>query len=220
MSAHGHTMTTMEHLLSKKWHFLVAYLLIFFLSVTTLRVFGVGPRAPISSQLPGAPIATSTQQGIVLPAGQGELPVRVEIPSINLAANINNPSSTNVSALDQALLTGAVRYPGSGVPGENGNVLLFGHSSHLPVVHNQAFRAFNDIQNLKAGEPIYLLGTDKVYVYAVEKVEKANTTTGEISLAADGAKLTMATCDNFGSKSDRFIVTAHLVNVQDLPESQ
>ena len=220
-SSHGHHVSMLDHFLSKKWSFLVSFVLVFFLTLSLLKVFGLGPTASVVSriEIPGV-ISTTTTQGPVVARGAGELPTRIEIPSIGLKATVSTPKSTDIPSLDQALLSGAGRYPGSGVPGEEGNVLMFGHSSHLPVVYNQAYKAFNDIQKLKEGEPIFILGTDKVYVYAVEKVEEANTTTGEIPLAVEGAKLTLATCDNFGAKSDRFIVTAKLVSVQDLPKSE
>ena len=98
-------------------------------------------------------------------------------------------------------------------------MLIFGHSSHLPVVHNQAFKAFNDIQKLEKGDPIFVVGKDKVYIYAVEKVEEANTASDAIALDVKGAKLTLATCNNFGSKEDRFILTATLVKIDTLPET-
>ena len=221
MSApHGKRLTTIDHLVSRKWTFLFTYLIVFFVTLSVLRSFGLGPSmSAVSGIRVPDPLSTTTAQLPTVSVEKGELPTRVEIPSIGLKATVSTPASTDVATLDRALLTGAVRYPGSGVPGEKGNVLMFGHSSHLPVVHNQAYKAFNDIQKLKAGEPIFIIGTDKVYIYAVEKVEEANTTTGEIPLAVSGAKLTLATCDNFGAKSDRFIVTATLVNVQDLPKT-
>ncbi len=220
-AAHGKHLTTIDHVVSRKWTFLFSYLLVFFVTLSLLRSFGFGPTVSAVSgiRLSDAP-GTQTTAEPAIPTARGELPTRIEIPSLGLDAHVVNPQESDAASLDRALLSGAVRYPGSGVPGEEGNVLLFGHSSHLPVVHNQAYKAFNDIQKLKVGEPIFIIGTDKVYIYAVEKVEEANTTTGEIPLAVSGAKLTLATCDNFGAKSDRFIVTAVLVNVQDLPKGE
>lgn len=202
------TKTAFEQAFARKWPFVITFTLVYFFTLTGLALVGLAPWSTNYDRTP----SSSGQQAAV---DNGELPIGIEIPSIGIKADVANPSSTNVEALDQALLSGAVRYPGSGVPGEEGNVLIFGHSSHLPIVHNQAYKAFNDIQNLKEGDPIYVIGDSKVYIYAVESVQKANTSTGEIPLAVSGAKLTLATCDNFGEKSDRFIVTAKLVKVQE-----
>ncbi len=212
-----HVPAVFERILQKKWAFLGMFVAIYFLSFSFFSGVGFAPgpfayRAP-PAEVPETPVGQEVPTTVAV--GEGELPVRIEIPSIGIEATVANPASADIATLDRALLAGAVRYPGSGALGEQGNVLMFGHSSHLPVVHNQAFKAFNDIQKLEVGAPIFVFGKDKIYVYAVEKVEEANTTTGAIPLETDGAKLTLATCDNFGSKSDRFVVTATLVSIQD-----
>lgn len=204
-------------ILSKKWSFLVLFLIIFFISYTTLALLGFAPRGYTLGSADAVLetiVVPVTQTDIILPKGEGELPERIEIPALGIETDVANPESTKIADLDRALLGGAVRYPGTGRLGEKGNVLLFGHSSHLPVVHNQAFKAFNDIQKLKTGELIHVYGKEKKYTYAVEKVEQANTTTGAIPLSVDGAKITLATCDNFGTKADRFVVTAVLTSVE------
>jgi hypothetical protein len=63
----------------------------------------------------------------------GDLPVKIVIPSINVSAPVANPDTTNVDALDTYLLKGAARYPTSATLDQQGNVILFGHSSYLPV---------------------------------------------------------------------------------------
>lgn len=143
-----------------------------------------------------------------------EIPIRIEIAGAGIEANIANPNATDVETLDKALLNGAVRYPGSAFLGEEGNVLIFGHSSYLPIVHNQAYKAFNEIQNLKEGEEIRVYTEDNVYIYVVEEVREESADTGVIDLQVSGRILTLATCDTFGKKSDRFVVTAVLKNVQ------
>ncbi len=206
----------LQNVLAKKWSFLAVFVVIYFLSFNFFAGVGFAPGAfayrPAPVEVPAGQLPSTS---VVLPEGSGELPERIEIPAVGIEANVSNPNTTDVGALDRELLAGAVRYPGTGVLGEKGNVLMFGHSSHLPVVHNQAYKAFNDIQNLKEGDPIYVFGATKVYVYAVETVKSENTSTGAIPIDASGAKLTLATCDNFGAKSDRFVVSATLVSVQE-----
>jgi LPXTG-site transpeptidase (sortase) family protein len=205
---------------SRKWSFLGIFIIVFFISFTALASIGIAPRGlTLENAFPGIVdtlIVPIEDSGITLPKGEGELPVKIEIPAIGIETSVANPESTKVADLDRALLGGAVRYPGTGVLGEKGNVLLFGHSSHLPVVHNRAYKAFNDIQNLKVGEPIYVYGEGKKYTYAVETVQQENTTTGAIPLSSDGARITLATCDNFGAKSDRFVVTAVLTGIENV----
>jgi LPXTG-site transpeptidase (sortase) family protein len=209
--------TAFEKVMDRKWSFLALFTLIYFLTLLGLSFLGL---APWSSDAPSFVPSTNNGDGSTVAVEEGELPVRIEIPSIGIRTTVTNPSSTSVAALDAELTKGAVRYPGSGVPGEEGNVLVFGHSSHLPVVHNQAYRAFNDIQKLKAGDPIFVIGEENAYIYSVESVEEATTESDGIPLQVDGAKLTLATCNNFGTKEDRFIVVATLVKVEPLVAAQ
>ncbi len=148
-----------------------------------------------------------------------ELPERIEIASIGVSASIANPSTTETSALDHELEKGAVRYPTSAKLGETGNVVLFGHSSYLPVVGNPAYKTFNGIQKLKSGQNITVYSSHTVYVYSVKSVRKETAEEGAIPLSIAGKQLTLATCDSFGEKSDRFVVVADFVESHPAPES-
>lgn len=202
----------------RKWTFLALFLGIFFVSHTVFIL--TGSTSSVPEQTRDTAPSRSSDEGprIALPEGEGELPLRIEIPSIGIRASVANPVRSDIATLDNALLGGAVRYPGSGMPGEEGNVLIFGHSSQLPVVYNQAYKAFNDIQNLETGDPIILYGEGKRYIYEVEEVKEANASTDAIPLAIEGAHLTLATCNNFGTKEDRFIVSARLTRIEMLSE--
>ena len=149
--------------------------------------------------------------------GVAEAPVRVTAETIGLDVKIENPTSTDVKVLDDSLLRGAVRYPTSGMLGVDGTVLLFGHSSYLPVVYNQAYKAFNKIQNLKTGETISVFSAHKEYRYKVVGVRLADATEDVIELPSDGKYLTLVTCDSFGRKTSRFVVTADFVGEYALP---
>ena len=92
--------------------------------------------------------------------------------------------------------------------GEEGTVLIFGHSSYLPIVRNQNYKAFNGIQKLKVGETVSVYSATAEYRYTVTGVRLANATEDVIELPSTGKFLTLVTCDSFGTKSDRFVVTA------------
>jgi LPXTG-site transpeptidase (sortase) family protein len=143
----------------------------------------------------------------------GETPIRIVAKSIGMDNQILNPSSTNIATLDEALLNGVVRYPESGMLGVNGTVLLFGHSSYLPVVRNQNYKAFNGIQKLKKGEIVSVYAGSAEYRYTVTSVRQANAQEDTVALPADDQYLALVTCDTFGQKSDRFVVVAKLQGV-------
>ncbi len=140
-----------------------------------------------------------------------ELPIKIEIPKINLSATVVNSTTTVVAVLDEALLKGVVRYPTSARLGETGNMVLFGHSSYLPIVSNQAYKTFNGIQKLSEGDAVIVYSSDKAYTYRVKSVTKESANDASISLSVAGSVLTLATCDSFGAKTDRFVVVADLV---------
>jgi len=152
----------------------------------------------------------------VVQAGVAEAPVRVVAPSIGMDVKVENPTSTEISVLDDSLLRGAVRYPTSAMLGVNGTVLLFGHSSYLPIVHNQAYKAFNEIQKLANGDIVSVYSSDKEYRFKVTAVRKADASEESVELPQDGEHLILVTCDSFAKKTDRFVVHADYVGTYSL----
>ncbi len=190
---------------ARKWTFLAAVLFVFFTSFSMLSALDLVPEPIVAKK------ENLTANALTSVKTTPELPVRIEIAAINLSADIANPTKTDVATLDKALLTSAVRYPTSAKLGETGNVIVFGHSSYLPVVNNKNFKIFNEIQNLKKGDRITVYGVDTAYVYEVDTVSEEDAKSAAIPLEVGEPTLTLATCDSFGSKSDRFVVVAKLV---------
>lgn len=191
----------------RKWGFLGIFAIVFFGSIAVLGLFGLLPEASHTSITNSTPVATSTP--VIIAA---EDPVKIEVAKVGLLATIANPTTTDADVLDAHLLKGAVRYPTSARLGEKGNVVLFGHSSYLPVVGNQAYKTFNGIQKLIAGDVITVSSANIAYMYRVRSVLKESAAgNAGINLAVKERVLTLATCNSFGAKSDRFIVTADFV---------
>ncbi len=194
----------------RKWSFLGVFALVLSGSVLILSALNLLPNPPRAHTEPDVVLGASP----VMPASsaaQREMPVKIVIPAISLSATVENPTSTDIKILDTYLLKGAVRYPTSALLGETGNVVIFGHSSYLPVVGNQAYKAFNGIQKLVAGDIIVVYAESAAYTYQVKRVSKESAIEGGIPLSIEGRVLTLATCDSFGTKSDRFVVTADFV---------
>ncbi len=166
------------------------------------------------SQLPMLGISGTTTPAAV---PQGIEPTHIAIPSVGIDLPVQNPTTLDVNALDNLLKQGPAHYADSADLGQDGNVIIFAHSSHLPIVHNQMFRAFNNIPNLTQGDLITLTGSDgKKYLYSVDSVVKANTKDGTtIPLSPSiGKKLTLVTCDTLTGVSARFILTATFVGTE------
>lgn len=192
--------------------FAAAFVAIFLLMVMFLASMDVLPN-PIHPSVRTEPTVSGN---VVKDTGTPEAPVRIVARDIGLDASIANPSSVDVEVLDQALLGGAVRYPTSSLLGVDGTVLLFGHSSYLPVVHNQAYKTFDDIQKLKTGAIVSVYSSDMRYDYSVVQVKLADATEDSVELDPVGKHLTLVTCDSFASKSNRFVVVADFVGAYSL----
>lgn len=140
--------------------------------------------------------------------GEYTEPVRIVSSRVGIDVKVLNPESRDNKVLDDALLYGAVRYPGSGDLESMQNIFIFGHSSFLPVVHNQNFKAFNGVKLLEKGDTIVLYSNKHSYTYVVESVVHTSAQLAYINLSAREHKLILSTCDSFGEKEERYIATA------------
>jgi LPXTG-site transpeptidase (sortase) family protein len=143
-----------------------------------------------------------------------EEPLTVSIPALNRNVRAVVPVSSAVSDLDRALLSGVVRHPDSVQLGEEGNVVILGHSSYLPNVLNRNFQALNGTQNLAWGD-IIIVETERYrYTYMVKRVFKAKASDASIPVYGVGKRLTLVTCDSFATADDRFIIESDFLKVE------
>ena len=187
-----------------KGYFFVNLFIILTITFSLLYLFGLVPEQFKS--------IVGRQPGLDYKGNQvGELPLSIQIPVIGVNAQIYNPATTSIAVLNDYLLKGAVRYPGSGLLGGRGNVFIFGHSTGFKIVNNQAFKTFDDLQNLKAGDLIYVFSDTNEYIYKVLTVTKETADKALVEFDTKSEMLTLSTCDNFGAKSDRFVAQAEFV---------
>ncbi|MEX0917312.1 MAG: sortase [Candidatus Paceibacterota bacterium] len=182
---------------------LLVFLLVFSVTVGTLSAAGLLPENK-----------TKGEKKVVSQAIASENvadPTRIVIESIGVDVEIKNPQSRDIKVLDEALKEGAVRYPGSGKLGESKNVFLFGHSSSLPIVRNSNFKAFNKLDELRAGDMIRVAGGGKEHLYRVYSLKLVEADSALVDLSGSDAKLTLSTCNSFGDPGERFVVEAEFV---------
>jgi LPXTG-site transpeptidase (sortase) family protein len=183
----------------------IFFVSVFAISFTVLYLLNFVPNELKDQDIsvePSAVVATTT-----INKKQYELPLRISIEKIGVNSVIQNPNTTNIYALDELLLKGVVRYPGSGVPAE-GNMFLFGHSTGLKVVKNQAFKAFNNLKNLVAGDVISVYTEKNVYLYVVNNVKLVDSNNALVDFSVKKTMLTLSTCNTFGQKEERYVVEA------------
>jgi len=141
-------------------------------------------------------------------------PIKVVIDSVSINVLVSRPQSKDVSVLDNALLKGAVYYPGSGVI-ESGNMFIFAHSTGLSVVRNQAFKAFSNLKNVKSGDKILITGDDGVtYRYIADSISLVDENEALVQFDTSTRMLTLSTCNTFGKKQERHVVKAHFDGIE------
>ena len=178
-------------------------------------VRGGGPDVVALASLPELgpePVQSEQKININAPA---VLPERIVISAIDLDLPVQNIESKDIYVLYENLKDGPIRYVDSARLGEEGNVLIFGHSSRLPVVKNQMYKAFNRVSELKRGDSITISGGGRKYIYSVVSVDRKDIEdpSSVISLAKEGKRLTLVTCDTLTGETARFVLEADFVAI-------
>lgn len=143
---------------------------------------------------------------------------RLIIPKIGKNVPLVDVVSTNVFDFDhmenifmQELEKGVVRYPGSALPGEQGNSFIFGHSSNYPWIKGDYNSVFALLDNLEFGDEIIVYYKQRKYVYVIK--EKKIVKPGDVkALDRDPSKkeLSLMTCWPIGTTLKRMLVFAEL----------
>lgn len=205
--------------------YIAAFIVIFFLTLSAADSIGLvpcqfdqtcgqdGQKSEVSAVEALDVVQQQNPQMSAQPAIGGVPPKRITIGAIGLDLPVQNPMTTDLEALDQLLQNGPARHMLSGLLGQDRNMIIFGHSSHLPIVHNKMYQAFNRVPDLVAGNVVEVEGEDgTTYLYSVTAVEKADAVNSDENfLARDQRQLIIVTCDTLTSKSSRYIVRAEYV---------
>lgn len=142
-------------------------------------------------------------------------PSRIVIDEINVDTPIARTETSAIADLDKALHEGVVRYPGTGLLGEERAMFLFGHSSYLPIVRNQAFKAFNNLQKLEEGDVVRVYSSTHEFMYRVSEVSLVDADEALVTIEPK-KKLVLSTCNSFGEQSERYVVEADFVGARAL----
>ena len=142
------------------------------------------------------------------------------IPKIAVTSAIVFPTSTNKTTLNKALRLGAVHYPEAPLPGEDGNIYIFGHSSARAFEKNPAMTVFTNLHKVEVGDEIDIRSAGVTYEYrvTVNKILKP----GEVKIYASSTKpmLTLTTCWPIGDPTNRTVVEAEYIGKSLLEANQ
>lgn len=145
--------------------------------------------------------AISSVDEIVIPKINVEIPVVYGINTID------------ESAVDNALENGVVHYADTAMPGQNGNLVIVGHSSNNIFNKGKYKFAFVLLSRLDKGDTFYIQKDGKRYTYQVyQKHIVSPTDVSVLGPAQKQASATLITCDPPGTSANRLVVTGEQIN--------
>lgn len=199
-----------KYSISNITYFILVAIGVFAISFSALYFLGIGPKSLVLDRTEVDDYWTGGYDlDVEYSTGERTRPDYIRIPKIGVDTVITQPNTTDVAALDRSLLEGAVHYPGSGTV-EDGNMFIFGHSSGLPNVINQAYKAFNGLGNLSRGDEIEVSAEGNTYIYEVTSVKLLDEDNALVNFDNSGRTLTLSTCNTFGAKQERWVVEARI----------
>lgn len=137
----------------------------------------------------------------------------VRIDSIGvLAPVVQDVDGTDKSIYMKELQNGIAHYKGTSLPGEGGNIFLFGHSSAVIGVGKYS-TVFAKLGELKEGDEVVIYFQDKPLRYSVFDSEVVSKTDVSVLDETKDEQLTLMTCWPVGSNSKRLVVRAKPVGV-------
>jgi sortase A len=128
----------------------------------------------------------------------GEVMTKLSIPRIGLSAVVIEGTSS------RSLLLGPGHMTGSAIPGSDGNSVIAGHRDTF----------FRHLQNLRAGDAIYVLRSGKRFHYAVFERKVVQSNDISVLRATKASELTLITCyptHFIGPAPQRLIIVAKLI---------
>ncbi len=145
---------------------------------------------------------------------------RIIISRINRNVPIIRAKSENLIKRDwsklekdiqEALRGGVVHYPGSAEPGENGNVVITGHSSYFAWDPGRFKDVFVLLHEMIVGDKVIIYHQQKKYLYQVYDIKVVMPDQVEILTQKGENRLTLLTCTPVGTNLKRLIVFARPV---------
>jgi LPXTG-site transpeptidase (sortase) family protein len=114
------------------------------------------------------------------------------------------------------LESGLSHFPQSGIPGENGNMIISGHSSNYVWAKGDYNYIFKNLNDLEAGDMVTIKTVQKngrIIVFKYKITEKFVTTPDDerIFIESKNPILTLSTCWPLGTNLKRLIVRAELI---------
>ncbi|MDQ6694924.1 MAG: sortase [Chloroflexota bacterium] len=162
---------------------------------------GTGRPFPLQPTATRTLIPTPTTPPTPTVAAQLLLPTRLRIPAMFLDSVVRevtvNMGTWEVAPMDIG------HHEGTGVPGEQGNVVLAGHRD----INSALFR---DLDRLKPGNDLFVTNSLGEYRYVVKESFVVGPSHTEVMDPTGDRRVTLITCTPIGLDTQRLIVVAEL----------
>jgi LPXTG-site transpeptidase (sortase) family protein len=114
--------------------------------------------------------------------------------------------------VDRELELGVVHIGGTALPGQQGTVVLFGHSSSQPWSRSAYKTVFASLHDAKIGQSIEINRDNTAFTYVVTKIYEVNP--DQLETLNPGAKpgLRLMTCTPIGTSLRRLVVEADQIS--------
>lgn len=132
----------------------------------------------------------------------------ISIPKINIEEAI-------VTTVDNDLKKHLVNYSGTSIPAENGNAVIFGHSTLPQLFNAKDYKTiFANAYKLKNGDNIYAFVKGVKYSYKIFKIIIVDSSdSSALEQDYDNSYLTLVTCTPPGTIWKRLVIKARLEKI-------
>lgn len=166
----------------------------------------IAPFIQPSRNVTNTPIISSTtpiskDPEVIIPKINVEIPVVYDI------------ATTDDAQVEQGLESGVVHYADTALPGQNGNVVIVGHSSNNIFNPGKYKFAFVLLSRMEIGDTFYLQKDGVRYTYQI--YDKRIVKPSDVSVMGPQSKTataTLITCDPPGTSTNRLVVTAEQID--------
>ncbi len=137
------------------------------------------------------------------------------IPSYTISIPKINIESAMVSTVDTDLTKHLVNYQGTGMPGKNGNAVIFGHSTLPQLFNPKDYKTiFANVYKLKNEDKVLAKVNGVIYTYKIFRIIVVDPEdSSSLVQDYDNSYLTLVTCTPPGTIWKRLIVKARLERI-------
>jgi len=132
----------------------------------------------------------------------------VPVVTVSSEALINRDWARLEQEIQEALQGGVVHYPSTAFPGEEGNVVITGHSSYFPWDPGRFKDVFALLHDVQIGDKIYMYYNQKRYDFEVYETKVVLPSQVDVLTQEGGNRLTLITCTPVGTNLKRLVIFA------------